>query len=43
MSGYKKILRVSWVQKRANDSVLAEIGNDLELVPNVKVRKLKVL
>ena len=32
MAGYRKILRVSWVQKRTNDSVLAEIGNDLELV-----------
>ena len=41
MAGYRKILRVSWVQKRTNDSVLAEIGNDLELLPNVKARKLK--
>jgi len=27
--------------KKTNGSVLAEIGNDLELVPNVNARKLK--
>jgi len=36
MSRFRKILRISWIQKRTNDSVLAGISNDLELVPNVK-------
>lgn len=44
MAGYRKILRVSWTQrksKQTNESILKEMDNELHLIPSIKTRKCK--
>ena len=38
---YRRMLRISWTEKRTNDSVLAEVGNTTQLLKEINKRKLK--
>eukprot|EP00117_Sycon_ciliatum_P017917 scpid39254/ scgid16723/ Retrovirus-related Pol polyprotein LINE-1; Long interspersed element-1; Reverse transcriptase; Endonuclease len=37
---YRRLLRVSWMEKRTNDSILVELGVQRQLLARVKIRKL---
>ena len=39
---YRKLLRVSWTEKRTNEWILDKIGSDLELLKNIAERKMKL-
>ena len=38
---YRRLLRISWTERRTNESVLQELGIDKRLLPTVAQRKLK--
>ena len=38
---YRKLLRVSWTEKRTNKWILEKIGSDLILLKNIAERKMK--
>ena len=38
---YRKLLRVSWTEKRTNKWILEKIGSDLVLLKNIAERKMK--
>ena len=40
---YRRLLRVSWKDRRTNDSILEELGTDRKILPLIKERKLKYL
>ena len=38
---YRRILRISWTEKRTNESVIKELGIQMELVKEINKRKLR--
>ena len=43
MWAYRRLLRVSWTEKRSNESVREEVGEYKELVNQIEQQKLQVL
>lgn len=40
---YRRILKISWVDRITNDAVLRRMGKEREIINNVKKRKLEYL